>query len=568
MDQLSYTYNDATNNRLNRVADAMGTTQGDDFGGSSSYEYDAIGNLVHDEQEEIESIEWTVTGKVRKVTRTTGSTKPNLEFYYDAMGNRVGKLVTTPGQPDQKTIYTLDASGQLMATYSVSNTLEYANGAASATLLELPLYGSQRLGSFNANVEVAHHEMGTSQKIPFWGTFRELGSKYYELTNHLGNVLVVVTDRKIATPQDGTFSHYSADVVSVTDYYPFGMQMPGRMMNTGEYRYGFNGQEKDDEMAGEGNSNTAMYWQYDTRLGRRWNTDPVVKDWESPYACFANNPVCITDVDGNDSIWITGTNNSYMLLYWGKGTTTTKYDLSQLNTGAMDYVIPDEMLDIGQNKINLDDFFATVPDAVGIDISAGGNIGFVAGGGGINIIWHTRSIDVGAIPEVYIYEDGGVQTGSDNAGVGVSVSFIAAWAKTYKGGKYYSASKEYVANGVNWTGEFNVINGSFTVGKAWGKVDVSIVGSKFSGIPFNSKPKDGQSYWSGYTIGIGASASVKSPTKAKGLSDIIKVMNSSTMGVHQQYYYLIYGNKGDKLKNGQSVSGWNIWNPIDPTDNK
>jgi hypothetical protein len=31
---------------------------------------------------------------------------------------------------------------------------------------------------------------------------------------------------------------------------------------------------------------------------------------------------------------------------------------------------------------------------------------------------------------------------------------------------------------------------------------------------------------------------------------------------------MIYGNGGDKLNNGKDVSGWNIWNPIDPQDNK
>jgi hypothetical protein len=39
----------------------------------------------------------------------------------------------------------------------------------------------------------------------------------------------------------------------------------------GDYRYGFNGQEKVDEISGVGNHNTALFWEYDTRLGRRWN---------------------------------------------------------------------------------------------------------------------------------------------------------------------------------------------------------------------------------------------------------------------------------------------------------
>jgi len=66
------------------------------------------------------------------------------------------------------------------------------------------------------------------------------------------------------------------------------------------YRYGFNSQEKDDEIYGTGNSYTAEYWQYDARLGRRWNVDPVVKPWESPYACFSNNPILISDIKGDN----------------------------------------------------------------------------------------------------------------------------------------------------------------------------------------------------------------------------------------------------------------------------
>jgi RHS repeat-associated protein len=74
--------------------------------------------------------------------------------------------------------------------------------------------------------------------------------------------------------------------------------MPGRTFSSNAYRYGFQGQEKDDEVSGSGNSNTAAYWQYDTRLGRRWNVDPVIKPWESPYACFSNNPIFYNDPKG------------------------------------------------------------------------------------------------------------------------------------------------------------------------------------------------------------------------------------------------------------------------------
>ena len=67
------------------------------------------------------------------------------------------------------------------------------------------------------------------------------------------------------------------------------------------YRYGYQGSERDDEVSGKGNSYTAEFWQYSPRLGRRWNIDPVVKFHESPYACFANNPIWFIDPNGADT---------------------------------------------------------------------------------------------------------------------------------------------------------------------------------------------------------------------------------------------------------------------------
>ena len=65
------------------------------------------------------------------------------------------------------------------------------------------------------------------------------------------------------------------------------------------YRYGFNGQEKDDEVSGSGNINTAMFWEYDTRLGRRWNLDPKPVTGYSDYSCFNNNPIVNIDILGD-----------------------------------------------------------------------------------------------------------------------------------------------------------------------------------------------------------------------------------------------------------------------------
>jgi hypothetical protein len=82
--------------------------------------------------------------------------------------------------------------------------------------------------------------------------------------------------------------------------YPGGAPMPGRSFNSNSYEYGFNGMSKVDEISGSGNHYTAEFWEYDPRTVRRWNTDPVVKEWESPYAAFRGNPIWFVDPNGDD----------------------------------------------------------------------------------------------------------------------------------------------------------------------------------------------------------------------------------------------------------------------------
>ncbi len=87
------------------------------------------------------------------------------------------------------------------------------------------------------------------------------------------------------------------------DYYPFGMLIQERSYTATAkgYRFGFNGQEQDDELSGSGNSYTATFWQYDSRIGRRFNVDPLYNTFPgiSTYACLNNNPNIYIDKDGN-----------------------------------------------------------------------------------------------------------------------------------------------------------------------------------------------------------------------------------------------------------------------------
>lgn len=258
---------------------------------SDNYQYDAIGNLIKDTKEGIDNIEWTVYGKISKIIK--GSTI--IIYTYDASGNRISKVVSLGGT-DKATYYVRDASGNVMSLYTRESSTSSNTTTSPLSQTELHIYGSSRLGVYNVNVDVQNCLTTLAPSTIF-----TRGDKFFELSNHLGNVLVTVSDKKLQHTTNGTtVDYYNADVVTANDYYPGGMQMPGRKYSqvNSSYRYGFNGQENSDEISP--GLTTAMYWEYDSRIGRRWNVDPIFKEYESPYSCFSNNPICYSDINGDD----------------------------------------------------------------------------------------------------------------------------------------------------------------------------------------------------------------------------------------------------------------------------
>jgi len=190
------------------------------------------------------------------------------------------------------------------------------------SLQELDMYGSKRLGVVNVDTAIVKfgfdgHPAGDEVAIDhLYGPVHNLtydtayfmsfvGKKAYELDNHLGNVILTVSDHKIPVDSnsDGLTDYYVADVRSATGYYAFGGEQPGRTWAAATYRYAFNGQEKDDEISGEGNMMTAKNWEYDTRLGRRWNLDPLSKAWQSQYSTLSNSPIWRIDPNGDDDFF-------------------------------------------------------------------------------------------------------------------------------------------------------------------------------------------------------------------------------------------------------------------------
>jgi RHS repeat-associated protein len=76
--------------------------------------------------------------------------------------------------------------------------------------------------------------------------------------------------------------------------------MPSLKFSNTSYRYGYNGQELDNEIKGEGNMIDFKFRGYDTRLGRFFAVDPLVKKYPfyAPYQFAGNTPIEARELEG------------------------------------------------------------------------------------------------------------------------------------------------------------------------------------------------------------------------------------------------------------------------------
>jgi RHS repeat-associated protein len=99
-----------------------------------------------------------------------------------------------------------------------------------------------------------------------------------------GNPYIIIDNLNVS--YDSTFTSYDT-VCSIS---------------SNKYRYGFNGMEKVNEIAGEGNSYDFGDRIYDGRLGRFFSRDPLIDKFPfySPYQFSANQPISSKDIDGKE----------------------------------------------------------------------------------------------------------------------------------------------------------------------------------------------------------------------------------------------------------------------------
>ena len=325
VDNLSYQYatnsaGDLLSNRLYSVDDAvmnasLSATDMEDMptyinaspNTSNNYTYTQIGELKSDNQEEISEIHWRVDSKISEITRTSGSSKKNLKFEYDAMGNRVAKHVYAGSVLASSTYYVRDAQGNVMGVYE--HKMDAENAVLEYRLIERNIYGSAQVGICKDTVDLnITNASGALTQATYYHA-RQLNHRQYSLSNHLGNVLTTLGDGKapVDSNSDGVIDYFTAYIISVSDYSPFGVELADRTWSIEEYRSGFQKQEKDKELW-EG----AMYYKYrveDPRLGRFFSVDPLYAKYphNSNYAFSENVLINAVEWEGLEAFFVHGT---------------------------------------------------------------------------------------------------------------------------------------------------------------------------------------------------------------------------------------------------------------------
>lgn len=138
--------------------------------------------------------------------------------------------------------------------------------------------------------------------------------KCYELANHLGNVMVTVSDKREGVDmidaqgnpvldangdyayEDGIADGYFADVVSAQDYYPYGKTL--REYNPDKEKYLTTQHQRDTETGFDYRG--ARF--YDSDVARFLSVDPLATKYPntSSYVYVGDNPIVFIDPDGRE----------------------------------------------------------------------------------------------------------------------------------------------------------------------------------------------------------------------------------------------------------------------------
>ncbi|TNF48858.1 MAG: hypothetical protein EP305_04245 [Bacteroidetes bacterium] len=118
---------------------------------------------------------------------------------------------------------------------------------------------------------------------PYFGTNSSVQNIAYNQKNNSNTPI---------KPSENRCFNALVGIRNISDYSPFGVLLKERTVEGAFFRQGFQGQEHDDEVKGNGNSINFKYRMHDPRVGRFFAVDLLSKEypWYTPYS-FSGNEV-------------------------------------------------------------------------------------------------------------------------------------------------------------------------------------------------------------------------------------------------------------------------------------
>ena len=341
------------------------------------YTYDALGRLVRGEGLEGSGvigqiIDYDLNGNIERLQSQDGSSMVDNSYSY--VGNRICKIISqekTVGSSTVKNItaddFAYDANGNMTyhALYGLNLGYNYLNllssqrrssGGSEARSWWLAdgscFMSSDRIykGSFTYNwrgssVPILSVAFSGGNVMSQAGRGPLLGN-YYTITDHLGSVRVVFTNRN--------------RIEAANDYQPFGARLEcyGHHSSGGDYRfniYRFNGKPYDLSLDDYGFLDYGAR-VYDSRLGRWLSPDPLAEEYGnvSPYSYCLGNPVRLVDPTGMFTIDENNAREDWYFNVWGDFLGQTETDTNNIRIIDDDvwYMWDDPALNVPQDALD------------------------------------------------------------------------------------------------------------------------------------------------------------------------------------------------------------------------
>jgi len=273
IDDLTYNYHDSeTSNRLQRVADASGSTDGFANGSNTTteYTYDPNGNMLTDANKNIIGIDYNYMNLPTTITQANAGSNNTLTYLYGADGTKLKKT----------TVDYSNGSGGTPKVTEYSGNYVYENGDLKQFYTAEGYAEPKDASDYSAGFQYVY------QYRDIWRNTR----------------LTYADDNGNGTIETG--GSYS-EIRREQNYYPFGLEHKGY----NNISYGaknnlktYQGQEFTEDLGL--NTHEWKYRVSDPAIGRFWQVDPLAEDYtyNSTYAFQENKLGMGVELEGLEAV--------------------------------------------------------------------------------------------------------------------------------------------------------------------------------------------------------------------------------------------------------------------------